>query len=370
MKILHLITKSELGGAQTHVAQLCNYFKMNGVDVVVMSYPGGWLEDEVNKIGVKFFPNKYFSNSPNPIKIWLAAKEINKVLLSFAPDIVHCHGSAAGVLGRLVVRGKIKTIFTAHGWSFNKGVPLWLKVFGVISEKICGFYTSKIIAVCNFVKEYGIKYRVAESDKFTVIYNGIEVVDGRSVAPLRVADNRGKQKIKMVFVGRLAAPKDPFILMEALAKSAIKDDVELSIIGSGPQDSRVAKQMNSLGLTQVKLLGSLPRHQVFDILKQSDVFVLTTNWEGFPYAVLEAMSCGLPVIASDVGGIKEMITPDTGILVKKGDANQLKMALEKLVLDSEMRRRMGDAAREKVINSFSLDKMFQETAKVYEEVSR
>ncbi|MFA7653832.1 MAG: glycosyltransferase family 4 protein [Candidatus Magasanikbacteria bacterium] len=372
MKIFYLITKSELGGAQTHVVQLCNYFKNKGANIAVMSYPGGWLEDEAKKIGVKFFSNAYFSNSPNPLKIWLAAKEIKKVLDNFKPNIVHCHGSAAGVLGRLVVRGKVKTIFTAHGWSFNKGVQLWQKMFGVVSEKICGLYTAKIIAVCNFVKDYGVKYHVAAPDKFMVIFNGIEVVDGRSFDfPAKAGSLRmtsSQNKIKLVFVGRLAAPKDPFLLVKALADSNIKDKIELNIIGSGPQEGLLLDKIKSLGLAQVKLLGALPRTQVFDILSQSDIFVLTTDWEGFPYAILEAMSCGLPVIATDVGGISEAVTADIGILVKKGNVGELKIALEKLVLDSEMRQRMGKAAQEKVLRDFSLNKMFLETEKIYEKI--
>ena len=359
MKIIYLITKSELGGAQTHVAQLCNYFQNKGADIAVMSYPGGWLENEAKRIGVKFYPNVNFSNSPNPIKIWHAAGEIKRALADFKPNIVHCHGSAAGVLGRLVVRGKVKTIFTAHGWSFNKGVPFWQKVFGIVSEKICGLYAAKIIAVCNFVKERGVKYRVAVPDKFKVIYNGIEISE-----PV----NKTSEKIRLVFVGRLAAPKDPFLLLIALARSSVKDKIQLNVIGIGPQEQKLCATIESLGLNNVKLLGALPRSQVFDILKQSDVFILTTHWEGFPYAILEAMSCGLPVIATDVGGISEMITPDVGILVKRGDVDSVRAALEKLVLNSEIRRRMGGAAREKAIQDFSLDKMFLETEEVYKEV--
>lgn len=359
MKILYLITKSESGGAQTHIADLCVYFKKRGFEIAVMSFPGGWLENETQQNGIKFYPNVYFSNNLNPINVYRALREIKMVVSEFKPDIVHCHSSAAGVLARLVVRNKIPTIFTAHGWSFNVGVPVWQKWLGILSEKICGFYTTKIIAVCNFVQDYGLKYHVAPLNKFIVIYNGVKTVEPISK---NISD-----KIRLVFVGRLATPKDPLLLLEAIADSSIKELVELSIIGTGMQKDSLEEFVKLNKLKQVKFLGSLSREQVFGILIQSDIFVLPTNWEGFPYTILEAMSYGLPVIAANVGGIREVVTPDVGFLFKKGDSGSLKTMLEKLVIDSDLRTKMGIMAKNKVKNKFSLEATLAEVEKVYME---
>ena len=151
MKILYLITKSEPGGAQTHIYQLSRYFIEKGDQVAIMSYPGAWLEQETGKLGVKFYPNKCFSNIPNPFTIFKAIKEIKKAVKDFNPDLVCCHSTAAGFLGRLTIKNKIPTIFTAHGWAFTKGTPFLRKTIAILIEKVGGRFCSIIIWVWDFV---------------------------------------------------------------------------------------------------------------------------------------------------------------------------------------------------------------------------
>ncbi|MDD2656661.1 MAG: glycosyltransferase, partial [Patescibacteria group bacterium] len=201
MKILYLITKSEAGGAQTHVAQLCDYFgKQN--NVVVMSGGQGWLKEKCDELKIKYIENKYFSNSANLFIIWKAIQEIKKTADEFQPDIVHCHSSSAAFLTRLAVRGKYKTIYTAHGWGFNLGMNPVVRFLVLLTEKFTAKYTDKYIAVSKFVKDLGIKNGLSE-DKFEVVYNGINRGMGNG-EPSQTAGKRGmnSEKIDLVFVGR------------------------------------------------------------------------------------------------------------------------------------------------------------------------
>lgn len=364
MKILYLITKSEAGGAQTHIYQLSKYFIEKGNEVGVISYPGGWLEKEVKKMGVKFYPNKYFSNSPNPIKILKAMKEIRKAVKDFSPNLVGCHSTAAGFLGRVTIRNKIPTTFTAHGWAFTKGAPLLRRNLAILAEKIAGRFCSKIICVSEFDRNLALKYKIAPPEKIVTIHNGVEI---QPELPKEVDPS----KIKIVFVGRLDRQKAPLLLAKAfnILPSELKSKSQLSIIGEGPKRKELENFIKKNKLEpEIKLTARLSRDEVFEILNESDIFVLASNWEGFPYTILEAMSCGLPIIASNVGGVPELVDENCGILIKRGDKEELKNALEKLLKNPSLIQKMGEKAEERVKKEFSLEKMLRATEEAYQEM--
>ncbi|MFA6547726.1 MAG: glycosyltransferase family 4 protein [Candidatus Magasanikbacteria bacterium] len=362
MKILYLITKSEEGGAQTHVLQLSRYFISQGHEVVVMSYPSGWLENEIKKIGGKFFANNYFSNSFNPFNLLNSIKKIQTVVSDFKPDVVHCHSSMAGFLGRLAVQNRVPTLYTAHGWGFNIGVPFIQKQLAIIGEKLAAKYCIKIICVSKFVKDLALKYHIAKEDKFDVVYNGVET-DCQLV-------NKTDDKIKIVFVGRLALPKQPLMLLQTIKNlpDNLKINLEVSIVGTGPLKTELENFIKNNQMNEVKMLGSLTRENVLRVLCQSDIFVLLSQWEGLPLSVLEAMSVGLPVIASDVGGLNEIINSKNGFLIKNSE--RLPVVLEDLIKNKDLRKQIGDSARLSIIENYSVDKMLSETQKIYNEVTK
>jgi len=361
MKILYLVTKSEAGGAQTHIYQLSEYFIEKGNEVGIMSCPGGWLEEEAGKLGIKFYPNKYFSNIPDPIRIFKGMKEIKEVVDNFKPDLISCHSTAAGFMGRLAVRNKIPTTFTAHGWAFTKGTPLWRRYLAILIEKIAGRFCLKIICVSDFDNKLVLKYKIVSEEKIVTIHNGVE---------FQYFEHLKHSNIQIVFIGRLAQPKDPLLLLKSFnsLSSELKDKTQISIIGEGPKRKELEKFIKESKLEgKIRLFGGISREKVFEILKKSDIFVLISNWEGFPYTIIEAMSCGLAIIASEVGGIKEAVD-NCGILVQRGDKEEIKNALEKLLKNPSLIREMGQNAQEKVKKEFSLDKMLKETEKVYKSI--
>jgi len=354
MKILYIITKSEAGGAQTHVSQLGQYFKTQGHEVAILSYPGGWLQDEAEKLGIEFFSNEYFSNSLNPAKVIKAFLKTKQIINEFNPNLVHCHSSAAGVYGRMAVRNKIRTLYTAHGWGFNLGVPFWQKYLAIIFEKLLSRYCVKIICVSQFVKDLALKYKIAPVAKLEVILNGMELLPEKLISK--------ESNIKLIFVGRLADPKDPLLLLQAVKEN--KFSVQVNIVGSGPKLGELIQYVKNNKLDNINLLGELSREKTLELLKLSEIFVLISKWEGLPLTILEAMSVGLPVIASNVGGISEAVSSENGILIDN-KVIELREAIKKIMDDQELRIKMGNSGRKKIETIFSLEKMLHKINEVY-----
>ncbi|PIT88175.1 MAG: hypothetical protein COU29_04150 [Candidatus Magasanikbacteria bacterium CG10_big_fil_rev_8_21_14_0_10_36_32] len=361
MKIFYLITKSEIGGAQTHLVDLCRYFHGRGHEILVMSGGNGWLKEECDKIGVRYQSNSFFSNSVNPLKIYQAIREIKKCANGFKPDIVHCHSSAAAFLGRLAIKGKIKTIYTAHGWGFNVGMNQFLRYSVLLAEKAVAKFTDKYICVSEFVKKLGLKYSLASENKFTVIYNGVKT-DGEEIGL------KNNDKINLIFVGRLAEPKKPEMVIEAIDffPQDLKNKIKFTIVGDGPK-KEFLQRMVARENVEVDFKGTLSREKSMEELCLADVFVFISAWEGFPYTILEAMSVGLPVVASNVGGVAEVVSENNGFLIKN-EICEISEVLLKLVNNKELRLQLGQNGKDRIKKDFSLEKMLDEIDKVYVEM--
>lgn len=353
MKIFYVITKSEVGGAQMHVRQLVEHMITTGHTVSVMSTPGGWLADECAKLGATFYPNPYFANTLNPIRLLKAKKLIKKTVDMLSPDIIHCHSSFAGILTRLVVRGKTPTIFTAHSWAFTDGTKPFRKIVAPIAERFVARYTSKIICVSEFDRQLALRYHIAPANKLITIHNGVVFIPEIVRTP--------HTPVHIVSIGRLAYPKEYGLLVDAF--SAVSSGATLTIVGNGPMHAALNAQIRSLGLEQkVSILTDKKPEDIPDVLTVADIFILLSKHEGFPITILEAMSAGLPVIASNVGGIPEAVDATSCILV---GIEQVRQALQQLVTDASLREQMGSAGRERATKLFSLDAFLVKTLAVY-----
>lgn len=378
MRLLYIVTKSEIGGVQTHISQLSHYMYDLKNEVAVMSQPDGILQKNVQSCA-KYYPNKYFSNSLNPFVDLLMANQINLAIKHFKPDIISCHSSVAGFLTRIVVKNRIPVVFTAHGWAFTDGSPKWRKILAILAEKYAAKYCKKIICVSEKDRQLAIKYKIAPIEKLMTIHNGTEIETWEKILQLKADQKKAifltryGEQIRIIFVGRLAIPKDPITLVEAFKQlpENLQQASSIFIVGDGPNKEELENLIQKLNLKQkIYLLGGIDRQEVRKIYLFGDIYVLTSNWEGLSRSVIEAMSCGLPVIASDVGGNAEAVDESCGFLVQRGDVERVKDALEKLITDKKLREKMGKAGYEKAAREFSLDRMLEETEKVYVEVTK
>jgi glycosyltransferase involved in cell wall biosynthesis len=346
-RILLLITLAETGGAQTYVATLLPALA-GRFDVAVAAHGDGPLRDAALAAGVRFIPLRHLRRDLDPVHDALALAELVTLMRRARPDIVHANSSKAGVLGRVAAAaaGVPVRVFTVHGWAFKAYAGAASTLYRW-ADRLMDPLTAVTICVAERERAAGLAARTCRADRTVVIPNGVDV----AAAP---RTRHAGDPPRIVAVGRLAAPKDPLTLVRALA--ALGDrPFAATVVGDGPDRAALEAEIRALGLTgAVELAGE--RRDVAGLLADSDVFVLASRSEGAPLSIIEAMAAGLPVVASTVGGVPELVEDAaTGLLAPPGDPAALAAALARLLDDPELRRRLGDAGHERARARFDLD---------------
>jgi glycosyltransferase involved in cell wall biosynthesis len=363
MKIAFIITRlDDVGGAQIHVRDLSTALRAAGHDAVVLAGTNGVLADELKARGVPHYFLPHLARQVNPLTDIRCIPELCDTLRQIEPDIISTHSTKAGFIGRIAgKRLGIPTLFTAHGWGFTDGrPPLQVFAFKAI-ERATAAWAARIITVCESDRTAAVRARVASNDRLVTIHNAMPDIDKTMRA------RPGKSPARLVMVARLSHWKDQPTLLHALAE--LKDmEWQLEFIGDGPLRGQLEELVQSLGLmSRVSFLGFRP--DVPQRMAGAQVFVLITKWEGFPRSILEAMRAGLPVVATDVGGVQESVVDGkTGYVIPTGDAVRLRDCLCRLISSSELRVRMGNAGRARYEEKFTFDRLVEQTTKVYESV--
>lgn len=363
MRILYFITKSSEGGAQTHITQLAKALLADGHSVGVMSAPGGWLEKEVVAAGGTFFPNPYFKNSYNPLLLFKNHRVIKDTLRTFKPDIVSCHSGFAGLTARLSIRNRIPTLFTAHGWSFSPGAPILQRILTLPIEWIAARWCATIICVSEYDHKLALRYGVGKKEQLVTVHNGVEIpID----MPAHCTALRN-----IIFIGRLVNQKRPLDVLKALTllPKEVRDTLSVSFVGGGALQPSLEKFASEHALTNVTFMGNIHRSNVLEKLSKSDLFVLPTNYEGLPRSILEALAYGVPVLASGVAGIPELIQEGVGCVLTAGkEPEEIAAHIEVLSRDPKQLEEMGVRAYRRAKEHFSLEKLIKETSAIYESI--
>jgi glycosyltransferase involved in cell wall biosynthesis len=345
-RLLVLITLAEAGGAQESVSLLLPALAER-FDVTLAAHGSGPLSESAREAGVPFVELRHVRRPIQPWHDVLGLIELFRLCRRLRPDIVHAHSSKAGALGRLAaaLAGVPIRVFTVHGWAFGAygGLQgrcyLWL-------ERWLSRLTTSVVCVAVAVRELGLAAGACEPGGQTVvIHNAVDVTAFPEFRP-------GPGPPRVISVGRFAFPKDFESLASAFAR--LSADYRAVLAGDGPDLPQMRAALDQHGLlSRVELLGA--RRDVHDLLATSDVFVLSSRSEGFPVSILEAMAAGLPVVASDVGGVAEAVVHgETGLLVPAGDAAALAGALERLLADAALRSRFGERGRERARRHFDV----------------
>jgi glycosyltransferase involved in cell wall biosynthesis len=359
MKIFYIITRGGSGGAQTNVLELIRGFQ-DKFEVILATGEEGFLTESALSLGAKVHILPSLMRSVNPFQDIQALKEILSVIRQHKPDLLHLHSSKAGLLGRLAAKlSNTPSVFTDHGWAFAAQLPWYWKLLAIPSEWLAARWCSKIITVSEYDLSLAIQYGIASQDKLARIYLGLpDTVYRANPAKIELA--------KIVMVARFSPQKNQALLLQALA--GIDKPFELIFVGDGPTQSQAESLTHELGLEkQVKFLGA--RSDVEKILKDADIFVLSTNWESFGLVLVEAMRANLPVVVSDVGGVSEVIVDgETGFLVPKSDVITMREKLTQLIANPDLRIRMGQAGRKRYETNFTIKRMLSQTSEVYKTV--
>jgi glycosyltransferase involved in cell wall biosynthesis len=211
-----------------------------------------------------------------------------------------------------------------------------------------------------------LQSRGLPSEKFRVIPNGVET------AGVPQATHDAKARPKVICVARLVQGKRHAVLLHALAR--LRDegaDFECELVGDGPWLETTQALAAKLGLAdRVNFLGTRPPEDVRALLAGADVFVLASIWEGLPGSVLEAMAAGLPVVGTNVNGIREIVVPgETGVLVPPDDADALADALGALLANAGVRAKMGRNGRDRARAEFSIETLVERKTALFGEIA-
>jgi glycosyltransferase involved in cell wall biosynthesis len=365
VRIAYIITRSDdLGGAQIHVRDLASALQGSGHDVVVLAGGGGVLARQLEGRGVEVVTLRHMARPIRPISDLRALRELVGHLRRIRPDVISTHSSKAGILGRIAGRRlRVPTITTAHGWLFD--LPLRGRRQRAVwrIERRMAPLARRIVTVCESDRQLAIDSGVSKPDRFVTIHNAMPDVDGSFRADPSAVPPR------LLMVARFAAQKDHATLFRALAN--LTDlDWTLDLVGAGPLEESVRALAGSLGLSErVRFLGM--REDVPELIAASQAYLLISHWEGFPRSILEALRGGLPVVATDVGGVREaVIDGETGFVVPENDDVLLADRLKLLIDDANLRTTLGRAARSRYEAHFTFERLVGETLSLYESVLR
>lgn len=361
MKILYCITSGNWGGAQEHLFQLVKNESQNGNSIfLIMGNKGELYKRILGTHNVKIIILSELERSLNIFKDIRCIMSLRKLIKKIDPDIVHLHSSKAGAVGRIASFGlNCKVIFTVHGWAFTEGVTTWKRKFYVIIERLLYKLTDEVICVSNYDYQLGIKERVLKKEgKGIVIHNGIDTGVDFNNSKIISSD-----QFVIVMVARFDIPKRQDILIRAI--SLLGDNVHLILIGDGPRLELSKKLSLKLGVSnKVDFLGF--QRDVGKYLKDANVFALISDYEGLPISIIEAMKFGLPIIASNVGGVPELVKLN-GILVNN-QVNEVCDSLNYLSTQHMLAKKMGDISYNLFQNEFTLHKQLILTHKIYVEL--
>lgn len=370
INLLYVITKLELGGAQKQLLSTISLLDKELFKPFLFTCQTGLLSGETASINeLTFKKSKFLERSINPLKDLLALIEIYRFIKINKIDIVHTHSSKAGILGRWAARlAKVKIIVhTVHGWSFNDFQPKLMRIIFIRLERITARFTDKIIVVSNYDKEKGLNNGIGDGDKYTLIRYGIDYAafggrkeDVRQALGINADD---------LIVGMIACfkpqkcPQD-FVKLAFLINQSLPK-VKFILVGDGILRRCVEDLIGNFKL-QPKLILAGWRRDIPAILQALDVFALTSLWEGLPISVLEAMAASKPVVATNTGGIAEVIVEGkTGFLVAPQDIKSMSEKLINLLEDKNLREKMGQNAKDSLGADFDLSNMAKPTQGLY-----
>jgi glycosyltransferase involved in cell wall biosynthesis len=284
------------------------------------------------------------------------------VRLMHGADVVHAHSAKAGFLARLGARLRghsRKCVFTPHGWSFWSADGGRARFYAGL-ERASARWCRTIVTVSEHERRAGVAMGIGRPEQYRVVHNGVD--------PERLARAPAPQAMRVLFVGRLAPPKRPDLVVHAMARLTRRfPGAVLQVAGDGPDRVALERTIGELGLRRrVELLGK--RDDVPALLARATCMVLASDYEACPLSVLEAKAAAVPVIATAVGGIPEIVEHDVdGLLVKPGSVGGLAAAIATLLAHPQRARAMGDKGRRSVLARHTSAQMVQRITALYAE---
>jgi glycosyltransferase involved in cell wall biosynthesis len=370
MARIALVCEPPDGGAAEHVAQLARGLGAHGHEAVVFG-PEAFAPAVDGVVRLPF--RRDYGHPDQDARAFL---KLLRELRNF--DLVHAHSAKAGVLGRLAAWGvRRPVVYTPHGFPFVGEMREARRVFSHVVERLLAPPTAAIIGVCAFERDLA-RANQLHPRMLAVVHNGSppcveHAGDGSQRerrSPLGDASQRREAAGRVVAtVGTVAAlrrGKGVDVLLDAVPEIlAAVPEAEIVIAGDGPQRDELRAHPSAGRVRWESYRPPAANH-----LRELDVYVLASSWEAFPIGPLEALACGVPQVVTAVGGTREAVVPETGILIPPRDPRALAQAVIELLRDPARREAMRAASRQRHAAEFTVDRMVAGTAAVYDRVLR
>ena len=399
IRILRIITRLNIGGPAIHATILST--KLDPQECTTCLVTGeleqgeGDLSDLVRTAAVRMVQ---LSNLRRPLHPWrdlVSFVQLARQIWQDHPQIIHTHLAKAGTLGRLAgllwngvgpgrrPEERAVLIHTFHGHVLEGYFSPWLSRFFITIERFLAARTDCLIAVSPAIRDELLQLGIGRPEQWRVIELGLDLTP---FAQLPMPDDNGTVRVGLI--GRLVPIKNPALLLQALeqlARGASSPVASSVIVGDGPLRAELEREAHARGLQpHVQFTGW--RRDLPSVYQDVDVVCVTSRNEGTPVTVIEAMAAGRTVVATDVGGVRDLLgAPEgsaqrigpggfevtaRGILVRSDDADALARALDAAAADGTLRRRLGESARAFAMQRYNANRLVREMMELYIAMSR
>ncbi|HEV8462958.1 MAG TPA: glycosyltransferase family 4 protein [Gaiellaceae bacterium] len=381
-RILRVIARLNMGGPALHVSYLTKGLESRGYDTTLVAGKLARGEDTMSfvaeELGVQVVPIGDLHREISPIYDPVAVSRLVQEIRRVRPHILHTHTAKAGAVGRAaaLLAGDARppvVVHTYHGHVLRGYFdPVRTQIFRE-TERALARHTTRLIAVGPEVRDDLVELGVAPAEKFSVIRLGIDL-ESRVLSADRRAEYRRlfgipEERFVVGWIGRMTAIKRvPDILAAFKELRGRGVDATLCLVGDGPDRDEMEQLANDLGIVRDTLFVGYQR-DVAPYYAFFDTLLLPSANEGTPVVAIESLAGSRPVVATRVGGIPDVVDDGgDGFLVEVGDVSGLADRLEQLARDPELRKRMGEAGRERVIPRYRVERLVDDVDALYREL--
>ena len=369
VKVMQIIARMNVGGPAVIVAELMRGLDKSAIEQILVT--GFCDENEADYLDtvakdIKATRIAGLGRSVSLIADLKAFFGLVSLIRKYKPDVIHTHTAKAGVLGRLASllagRGAAR-VHTFHGHLLHGYFSQAMTQLVILIERLFAARTKVLIAIGSKVKDDLLAAHIGKADKYRVFFPGLPVPKAISKADAQAALGINAQTLYITFVGRLTQIKRPDRLLD-IAKECKHRGLDLHFLVAGEGElfasSKARAEREELNMT---FFGW--RSDIAQIFAASDIAILTSDNEGIPLTLIQAAQAGLPIVATDVGSISDIVINESTGYLTSANVSEIADAIEKLVRDDQLRKIMGEAGRARADQYFSLERMLKDHADLY-----
>jgi glycosyltransferase involved in cell wall biosynthesis len=369
VKVMQIIARMNVGGPAVIVAEL-----MRGLDksafeqILVTGYCDENEADYLDTVATDIKATRIagLGRSVSLVADLKAFFGLVSLIRKFKPDVIHTHTAKAGVLGRLASllagRGAVR-VHTFHGHLLHGYFSGSVTKLVILIEKFFAARTSVLIAIGSKVRDDLVAAGIGCADKYRVFFPGLPAP--KQIAKTTAQSSLGisSETLYITFVGRLTQIKRPDRLLDVAKECKTRGlDLRFLVAGEGElfESSKARSLREELNVT---FFGW--RNDIDQIFAASDIAILTSDNEGIPLTLIQAAQAGLPIVATNVGSISDIVISESTGYLTAPKAAAMADAIEKLVRDGQLRKMMGDAGKARATQYFSLERMIKDHSDLY-----